>query len=273
MDSIYATSRIPFDCGGSDMPQRSIDISSDVGEGFGNYTFGNDEEVMKYISSANVACGFHAGDPVIMRKTVILAKKSKVAVGAHVGFPDLLGFGRRVMEISPEECKDYVVYQMGALKAFVEAENMKLQHANAHGALSTLANNNEAIARAILEGIKEVDPNLYFMSRPGLLAFEIAKDLGFRIKTYIGLDIQYYSDGRFVPERQKKARDSNEVVIRVKRLLNEGRIEAADGGYYQINPDTLLVHGDNPNAIENLKVLRLELEKAGIEVSPFEKFN
>ncbi len=136
------------------MPKRSIDISSDVGEGFGNYTFGNDEEIMKYISSANVACGFHAGDPVTMRKTVLLAKKNRVAVGAHVGFPDLMGFGRRVMEISPEECKDYVVYQIGALRAFVEAEGIKLQHANAHGALATLCNNNEGVARAMVEGIR-----------------------------------------------------------------------------------------------------------------------
>ena len=118
------------DLGGRNMPTRSIDISSDVGEGFAQYTFGNDEEIMKYISSANVACGFHAGDPGIMRRTVSLAKKSKVAVGAHVGLPDLLGFGRRVMEISPEECRDYVVYQIGALKAFTEANNMNLQHLN-----------------------------------------------------------------------------------------------------------------------------------------------
>lgn len=255
------------------MSRRTIDISSDMGEGFGNYTFGNDEEIMKYVSSANVACGFHAGDPVIMRKTVLLAKTNRVAIGAHAGFPDLLGFGRRVMEISPEECKDYVVYQIGALKAFVEANAMRLQHVLPHGALSTLANNKEQIARAVLEGMTEVDRSLYFMSRPGLLSFKVAKDLGIPLKSYISLDIEYYSDGRFVLERQKKARDSREVIERLKKLLNEGKVEAFDGGYYEINPDTLLVHGDNPNAIENLKALRLELEKAGIEISSFGKTN
>jgi UPF0271 protein len=251
------------------MPKRSIDISSDVGEGFAHYTFGNDEEIMKYISSANVACGFHAGDPGIMRRTVSLAKKNKVAVGAHVGLPDLLGFGRRVMEISPEECRDYVVYQIGALKAFTEANNMKLQHANPHGALATMANGNEAIVRAILEGMKEVDLSLYFMSRPGLLGFNLAKDLGFQVKSYIAVDMRYYSDGRFVAERHKKGIDSREIVKRAKGLIHEGKVEAVDGGYYEIDPDTLLVHSDNPNAIENLKVLRLELQKAGIEVTSF----
>ena len=250
------------------MVRKSIDISSDVGEGFGNYTFGNDEEIMKYISSANVACGFHAGDPVTMRKTVLLAKKNGVAVGAHVGFPDLMGFGRRVMEISPEECKDYVVYQIGALRAFVEAEGMKLQHANAHGALATLCNNNEGITRAMVEGIKEVDPNLYVMSRPGLLPYKVAKEMGLRVRTYIGLDLKYHKDGRFVIERHKKEADPAEVVKRVKQLLNEGRMEAVDG-YYEIDPDTLLVHGDNPKAIENLRVLRSELGKAGIKVASF----
>ena len=251
------------------MSKRSIDITSDVGEGFANYTFGNDEEIMKYISSANVACGFHAGDPVIMRKTVGLAKKNKVAVGAHVGLPDLLGFGRRVMEISPEECRDYVVYQIGALKAFTEANNMRLQHANPHGALATMANNNEAIARAILEAIKEVDPSLYFMSRPGLLGFQLAKDFGFQVKSFIAVDMQYYSDGRFVTERHKKGIGSKEIVKRVRELIYEGKVGAVGGGYYEIDPDTLLVHSDNPKAIENLKVLRLELENAGIEVQSF----
>ncbi len=250
------------------MSQKSIDISSDVGEGFGHYTFGNDEEIMKLISSANVACGFHAGDPVTMRKTVLLAKENKVAVGAHAGFPDRLGFGRRLMDISPEECRDYFVYQIGALKAFVEAKGMKLQHANAHGALATLGNSKEGIARAMVEAIQEVDPNLYLMSRPGLLPYQVAKALGLRVKTYIGLDLQYYKDGRFVMERQKKGADSGEVVRRVKQLLNEGRMEAVDG-YYDITPDTLLVHGDNPKAIDNLRVLRSELEKMGVEVISF----
>jgi UPF0271 protein len=257
----------------TDMSRKSIDISSDVGESFGNYTFGNDEEIMKLISSANVACGFHAGDPSIMRKTVNLAKKNGVAVGAHVGLPDMLGFGRRVMEISPEECKDYVVYQIGALKAFMEASNLKLQHANSHGALSTLSHRDQGLARAIVEAVKEVDPNLYFLSRPGLLTYRIAKDAGLRVKTYLGVDLQYYSDGRFVMERHKKPTDSADVIRRTMQVLQEGRIEAFDGGYYTIVPDTLLVHGDNPNSIENIKALRSTLEKAGIEVTSFGRAN
>ncbi len=251
------------------MAQKTIDIASDMGESFGNYSFGNDEQIMRYISSANVACGFHAGDPSIMRKTVTLAKGNGVAVGAHVGLPDLLGFGRRIMEISPEECRDYVVYQIGALKAFVESSGLRLQHANAHGALTTLSNRSEGIARAIVEGIKEIDPGLYFMSRPGLLSYDIAKTLGLRVKTYAGVDIRYYRDGRFIMERQKKAVHIAEVLRRAKGLLEEGKVEAVDGGYYEIHPDTLLVHGDNPRAIETLQALRSELEKEGFRISSF----
>ena len=251
------------------MSRKNVDISSDVGEAFGNYSFGNDEAIMKFISSANVACGFHAGDPSIMRKTVMLAKQNGVAVGAHVGLPDMLGFGRRVMHISPEECKDYVLYQIGALKSFVEASNMKLQHANCHGALTAMSNKDEGIARAIVEAIKEADPNLYFMSRPGLLSYEIAKDMGLCVKTYVGVDLQYYSDGRFVMERHKEPVDSAEVARRATKVLQEKRIESVDGGYYEVNPDTLLVHGDNPNVIDNLRVLKAELGKVGTEVSSF----
>lgn len=249
------------------MAQKQIDISSDMGEGFGNYKLGNDEGIMKYITSANIACGFHAGDPSIMRKTVLLAKENGVAVGAHVGLPDLLGFGRRVMEISPEDCRDYVVYQIGALRAFAEACGLRLNHTHAHGALTTLSNRNEGIARAIVEAIREVDPSLYLMSRPGLLSFEIGKKLGLRVKTYAAVDLQYYRDGRFAMERQKKAVDINEVIRRAKSLLLEGRVEAVDGGYYEISPDTLLVHGDNPQAVETLQALRAELEKDGFQIT------
>lgn len=249
------------------MAPKRIDISSDMGESFGNYRLGDDEGVMKYITSANIACGFHAGDPSIMRRTVLLAKKHGVAVGAHVGLPDLLGFGRRVMEISPEECRDYVVYQVGALRAFAEACGLKLNHATVHGALTTLSNRHEGIATAIVEAIQEVDPALYFMSRPGLLSFEIGKKLGLRVRTYAAVDMRYYRDGRFALERQKKAVDIPEVIRRAKSLLHEGRVEAVDGGYFEISPDTLLVHGDNPQAVETLKALRAALEEDGLQIT------
>jgi UPF0271 protein len=229
------------------------------------------QKFMKYISSANVACGFHGGDPVVMRKTVLLAKENNVSVGAHMGYPDLLGFGRRVMEISAEECRDYAIYQLGALKAFAEAHDMKLQHANIHGALFSFANRNDEIARAIVEGIKMVDPSLYFVSRPGQRAYEMAKDLGLRVKTSIGMDMTYKKGGIPILERQKKSVSSADVVRRVLMLLNEGRIETVDGGYYKIEPDTLLIHGDNPNVVDILKALRSELDKAGIKVSSFKE--
>ena len=253
------------------MAKKMIDINVDMGESFGNYTFGNDAEIMKYITSANVACGFHGGDPVVMRKTVLLAKENNVAVGAHMGYPDLLGFGRRIMEVSAEECEDYVIYQLGALKAFAEAYGLKLQHANIHGALFSYANKNDGIAKAIVDGIKKVDLSLYFVSRPGLRSYEMAKGVGLRVKTSIAVDMTYTKDGMPIIERQKKSVGSADVAKRVLMLLNEGRIEAVDGGYYKIDPDTLLVHGDNPNVVDILKMMRSELDKAGIKVTSFQK--
>ena len=252
------------------MARKVIDINCDMGESFGNYSFGNDAQIMKYITSANVACGFHAGDPVVMRKTVLLAKENSVAVGAHMGFPDLLGFGRRIMEISAEECENYLIYQLGALKAFAEVHGLKLQHANLHGALYNYAVKNEAIAQAVVDAVKKVDPNLYFTGRPGLPAYEKAKSAGLRVKIALGVDVSYTKAGIGVIERQKKAVSSADVAKRVVMLLNEGRIEAVDGGYYKVDPDTLLVHGDGPTAVDNLKTLRSELDKAGIRVSSFQ---
>ena len=247
--------------------ERIIDINSDIGEGFGNYSIGRDEEIIKFISSANVACGFHAGDPVLMRKSVHLAKLNNVAVGAHVGLPDLLGFGRREMDISAEECRDYVLYQIGALKAFVEANDMKLQHVSTHGGLFSLGNKREEIARAVVEAIKEIDSRLYFVSRPGLLQYEKAKEMGLRVKGYIGLDVDYHKDGRPIVGRHFKPVRSELAIRRAMMILDENRIEAVEGGYYEIEADTLVVHGSNPNVVENLRALRAELDRQGIQVA------
>jgi UPF0271 protein len=250
------------------MFRKKMDLNCDMGESFGNYKMGNDEEIMRYISSANVACGFHAGDPMVMAHTVKLAKENGVAIGAHPGFPDLMGFGRRKMEIAPEEARNYIIYQIGALKAFVEREGMELQHVWLHGALSSVAAKNEAIARAIIEAIKETHPELIFVHRPGLATYEIAKLLGMKVAISVGVDIEYGPDGMAVLQRKKRHTDPKEAAKKAIRIAKEGKMTATTGEDIEMKAHTILVHGDTPNAVEILKEIREEFEKENIVVSP-----
>ncbi len=251
---------------------KKIDINADLGESFGNYKYGRDEELMRYLTSANVACGFHAGDPRVMRKTVLMAKEYGVAVGAHPGFPDLLGFGRRMMDCSAEEMKDYLVYQLGALKAFVEGAGLKLHHVGPHGSFSAHAIRREEVAQAIIDGIIEVDPELILVGRPGLAPYEIAKQRGLRVASQVGVDLDYRPDRTAIIQREKKEMEPKEAVRRVRKIIEEGKIIASDGTDMEFRVDTLLVHGDTPNAIEVCKAVRAELAKMGVEVVSFGKF-
>ncbi len=245
---------------------RKIDINCDLGESFGNYKIGKDEEIMRYVSSANIACGFHAGDPMVMAHTVKLAKENGVAIGAHPGFPDLMGFGRRKMDIAPEEAKNYLIYQLGALNAFVEFEGLKLQHVWLHGALSSVAAKKEPLARAMIEAIKMVNPELIFVHRPGLASFEIARALGMKVAVSVGVDIEYNRDGTAVIQREKKPADPKEAAKRAVRIANEGKITVATGEVIDMKAHTILVHGDTPNAVEILKEIREAFEKESILV-------
>ena len=246
---------------------RKIDINCDLGESFGNYKMGNDEEIMRYISSANIACGFHAGDPMVMAHTVRLAKANGVAIGAHPGFPDLMGFGRRKMDIAPEEAKTYIIYQLGALNAFVEMEDLVLQHVWLHGALSSVAAKNEPAAKAIIEGINEIDPGLIFVHRPGLASFEIAKALGMKVAVSVGVDIEYNRDGTAVIQREKKPADPKEAAKKAVRIAKEGKITVVTGEEIDMKAHTILVHGDTPNVLEILKEIREAFEKENITVT------
>lgn len=246
---------------------RKIDINCDLGESFGNYKMGKDEEIMRYISSANIACGFHAGDPMVMAHTVKLAKDNGVAIGAHPGFPDLMGFGRRKMDIAPEEAKNYMIYQIGALNAFVGIEGLELQHVWLHGALSSAAAKNEPLARAMIEAIKKINPELIFVHRPGLASFEIAKALGMKVAVSVGVDIEYNRDGTAVIQRQKKPSDPKEAAKKAVRIAKEGKIRVATGEEIDMRAHTILVHGDTPNAIEILKEIREAFEKENITVT------
>lgn len=251
------------------MLYKKIDINADAGESFGNYKYGNDDELMKYLTSVNIACGFHAGDPGVMRKTVRLAKKHDVKIGAHPGFPDLLGFGRRALEIDADEMRDYIVYQLGALKAFVEAEGMKMHHVGPHGALAGVARRRPELAEAFVSGICEVDPSLIVLGRPGLPTYDIAAQKGLRVASQVGLDIDYRRDKTAVVQREKKEMEIDEALKRLRKIVQEGKVIAVDGSEMEFNVDTVLVHGDTPNALQICKAIRDDLTKMGVEMKPF----
>jgi len=245
-----------------------IDINCDMGESFGRYILGNDETMMEFITSANVACGFHAGDPVVMRRTVRYAKKYGVQVGAHPGLPDLLGFGRREMKVSPEEVRDYLLYQISALKGVLEAEGLKLQHVKPHGALYTMVEKDEALAEAVLEAIQEVDPELIFVTEANKLSYDFAKKKGVRVAADGFPDLKYDSEGNIVIERKKEPWNPETVAKRAIMMVKEGKIETVDGKVISIKVDTICIHGDAVNAVDIAKAVKEALLNEGLSLKP-----
>lgn len=247
-----------------------VDLNSDLGESFGAYTIGMDSEVLKYISSANVACGFHAGDPMVMEKTVALAKANNVAVGAHPGYPDLMGFGRRNMTISPAEAKAYIKYQLGAILAFTKAQGLTLQHCKPHGAFYNNAAVNDELATAICEGVYEVDPDIILLGLAGSRHLEAAKKVGLRYASEVFADRAYMDDGTLVPRKLPGAviHDTDAAIARVIRMVKEGCVESITGKIIPIKADSICVHGDNPKAIEFVNTIRTSLQAEGVEIAP-----
>jgi UPF0271 protein len=254
-----------------------IDMNSDVGESFGVYKLGLDEEVIPHITSANIACGFHAGDPGVMRKTVVLAKQFGVEVGVHPGFPDLMGFGRRNVDATLEEIQDYVVYQTGALQAFAQSQGLKLQHVKAHGSLYNMAVANPKIWEAIAEAVAKVDRDIILVvlassKRESLL--EMGKRQGIRIAFEAFPDRAYNKDGSLVSRREKGAviHDHEMVAKRALKMAVEGKVIAMDRTEIELRADTLCVHGDNPAAVQMVKKIRQELKNASVTVIPMKWF-
>ncbi|MGD1975337.1 MAG: 5-oxoprolinase subunit PxpA, partial [Desulfobacterales bacterium] len=236
------------------MPLNKIDLNSDVGESFGNYTLGLDEAVIPLISSANIACGFHAGDPTVMRHTITIAKKNGVAIGAHPGFPDLIGFGRRNLDASLSEIRDYVTYQIGALQAFAAAAGMTVQHVKPHGALYNMAVEDPAIWDAVAEAIAAVNDRLilYVLAgtdRENLNA--IGAKHGLRIAFEFFGDRAYNPDGSLVSRKEPGAviHDGDIVAEKIVKMIKEGRVVCIDGTEIDMTADTICVHGDNPAAL------------------------
>lgn len=245
-----------------------IDLNSDLGESFGRYTLGMDDKIIPMITSANVACGFHASDPVVMEKTVAMAAEAGIRVGAHPGYPDLMGFGRRNMVVSPQEAKAYTMYQIGALKAFVEAKGMRLQHVKPHGALYNMAAKDYQLAVAICEAIKEIDANLIVMALSGGELVRAAKDMGLRVGLEVFADRAYEEDGSLVNRSKEGAMitDEDEAIARVIRMIKEGKVRAITGKDIDIQADSVCVHGDGLKALAFVEKIRAALQKEGIEI-------
>ena len=250
------------------MQRTWIDLNSDMGESFGNFVLGRPEEVMKRISHANVACGFHAGDPSWMRKTVEWAKKYGVTVGAHPGFPDLIGFGRRLMNITHQEATDYVIYQTGALKAFCEAVGIKLLAAKPHGAFYSWAILSEENARAVLAGFQALDPmlTLYLPALPYFPLIATAEKMGFRVVKEFYPGLSYDDKGAITVKRTYGTESVEEIVELVLRFAVDGQTTTTTGNVINVEGDSVCVHGDVVNAPEVLVGLHTALQREGIEV-------
>lgn len=250
-----------------------IDLNSDVGESFGNYKLGMDEAVIPLISSANIACGFHAGDPSVMRYTMSLVTQHGVAPGAHPGFPDLLGFGRRNMDVSIAEIKEYVTYQVGALQAFATMQGLTLQHVKPHGALYNMAVKNTAIWDAVAEVLSRLDTRLILVVLAGANREEllnIASRHGIRVAFEFFGDRAYNQDGSLVSRKEPGSviHDQDLAASRILKLVKEGKVRAADGTEIELTADTICVHGDNPTAVGLTNKIRETLFAEGIEIAP-----
>ncbi|MFB9861704.1 LamB/YcsF family protein [Rufibacter immobilis] len=236
----------------------TVDLNCDLGESFGAYRLGHDEAILPLVTSANIACGFHAGDPSVMKKTVRQALQHQVALGAHPGFQDLVGFGRRDMAISPEEAFDLVVYQIGALSGFIKAEGGVLHHVKPHGALYNMAAVQPALAEAIAEAVYKVSPEVVLYGLAGSALVQAGEKLGLKTAHEVFADRTYQQDGTLTPRRLPNALITNqeEAVQQVVRMVKEGKVLAQQGVEVPIKADTVCLHGDGAHAVAFARLIR-----------------
>lgn len=247
----------------------TIDLNCDLGESFGAYRIGSDEAIMPYISSANIACGFHAGDAAVMRRTVRLCLEHGVAIGAHPGLPDLAGFGRRAMHISADEAYEMVVYQIGALLGFVKSEGGVLRHVKPHGALYNMAAADIRLAEAIAEAVYKVEPELILYGLSGSKLTEAARGRGLRVAEEVFADRTYRADGALTPRTEPDAvwHEADSAAAQVIRMVIEGKVKTREGIDVNVLADTVCIHGDGPHALGFAEVIRRRLLDAGIVIS------
>lgn len=247
-----------------------IDLNADLGEGFGPWRMGDDDALLELVSSANLACGFHAGDPVIMDRTVALARARGVDVGAHVGFPDLQGFGRRPIRIEPDELAPMVTYQLGALAGIACTRGHRMTHTSFHGALGNLVAGDAELARPLLEAVARFDRGLVVLTSPSRAVERAAADCGLRVAISFLADRALDRTGLLVPRRLPGAviHEPGAVLERVARLLEEGIVATADGALLELRPHSILLHGDTPGAVALARAVRDRVEAAGWTVAP-----
>jgi 5-oxoprolinase (ATP-hydrolysing) subunit A len=246
----------------------AVDINSDLGESYGAFTVGNDKEVLKYISSANIACGYHAGDHNVMFETVSLAKEYGVQIGAHPGFPDLAGFGRREMNLSPREIYHLVIYQIGSLAAVCKVSEITLAHVKPHGALYNMAAKNPEIAKAIAGAVSDFNPGLVLYALAGSELVKAGEEKGLVVAEEVFADRTYQPDGTLTSRLKANAliHDTQVAIKRVVRMIKEGKVAAEDGTDLLIKADTICVHGDSPQALEFVTELRMALIQENISI-------
>jgi UPF0271 protein len=251
--------------------KRCVDLNCDVGESFGAYQIGNDAEVLKYVTSASIACGFHAGDPATMRRTVKLAADRGVAIGAHPGLPDLVGFGRRAMELTPQQAYDLVVYQIGALQAFVAAQGTKLRHVKPHGALYTMAASDPALAKAIADAVFRVNPRLVLVGFAGSELVAAGRAAGLATANEVFADRTYQPDGSLTSRRNSGAlvTDATQAAQRAVAMVRDGKVLSDKGTEVRVQADTICIHGDGPYAVEFAQAIRERLAAEGVELRRF----
>lgn len=252
------------------MATRRIDINADMGEDFGAWTLGQDEALMPLVSSANIACGMHAGDPGTMRRTVALAGAHGVAIGGHPSYPDLVGFGRRAMDLTPDEVYETVLYQMGALEAMARAAGFRLHHVKPHGALYNRAAKDAVLAEAIVEAVHRYDPVLYLYGLSGSEMERAARKRGLPFCRELFADRRYLSDGSLMPRSRPGAvlEEAEAAVAQVMEILQHGTVTCADHAVIPMEGDSFCIHGDGAHAVSFAHALRRAIGEAGIEVGP-----
>lgn len=247
---------------------KRIDLNCDMGESFGTYIIGADEKLLEFVTSANIACGAHAGDPTVMDRTVRLAKEHHVGVGAHPGFPDIAGFGRRMIDFSPDEIYRMVVHQIGGLLAFCTVHGVQMQHVKPHGAMYNMATQNRDAADAVARAVYDVDSGLILFGLAGSELLAAGREVGLRIASEVFADRTYQADGSLTPRGRADAMisDVDAAVQQVERMVNEGVVRAVTGEMMDIEADTICVHGDGAHAVTFVERLRAMLERTGIVV-------
>lgn len=247
---------------------KRMDLNCDMGESFGVYKYGADEEIIAEITSANIACGWHAGDPNVMNHTIELCKRNSVSAGAHPGFPDLVGFGRRNMNIAPKDVRNDVIYQLGALQGFAKSHGVPLQHVKAHGNLYNMAAKDQAMAVAIAEAVATVDSSLILVGLSGSLLCLEGKAAGLKVAQEVFADRGYRRDGSLVPRGEPGAmiHSPEEAAKRMIQLMEKGFLFANDGSALELEAHTICMHGDTPGAASYAKAIRMQLEQMGVEI-------